>query len=396
MAGVLTDLHAADVRYHVDCRASFMCPRSVQAAARQSCITDQLIDTAFNSIIMYLTSNKATVYSSVDLYTKYVEEGGKVLSRRKLVTNIIEEFGGDVISLSSPGIATILAFKATAAKLFHMIPDDTDDMCDMIEKVSKKIKTEINNIEINRKNYYNHVDKDICFYFQSNTLTDILSKISEKLKYGSLPSLLIGNIITSVVKSLATPLQIALAVELKDSKEQVKTFYNFGVTCSYDELLRFKKSVAFNANAKLDIIGLKKGKNGLIQGVCDNFDQQICSQNGKIQTHSMALLMTHSDDKGDESEIFTPRLSKSEMTQQIPYVTEVGRYTGPKKPIPPESALTVKVPTLATLAETAVILNRVKERDLEFLKNVHADCPEHNGYNTKKSKRRRSIIAAKD
>ena len=26
MAGVLSDPHAADVRYHVDCRASFMCP----------------------------------------------------------------------------------------------------------------------------------------------------------------------------------------------------------------------------------------------------------------------------------------------------------------------------------------------------------------------------------
>ena len=40
MAGVLSDLHAADVRCHVDCRASFMCPRSIQAATRQTCITD--------------------------------------------------------------------------------------------------------------------------------------------------------------------------------------------------------------------------------------------------------------------------------------------------------------------------------------------------------------------
>ena len=99
-----------------------------------------------------------------------MEEGGQALSRRQLVTSIIQAFTGDVISLSSPGITTIIAFKATAAKMFHMIPDDTDDMCDMVEKVSKKIKTEISNIEIDRKNYYNHVDRDICLYFQSNTL----------------------------------------------------------------------------------------------------------------------------------------------------------------------------------------------------------------------------------
>ena len=79
-----------------------------------------------------------------------MEEVGQALSRRQLVTSMIKKFGGDMIALSLPGIATILAFKATAAKMFHMIPDDTDDMCDVIEKVSKKVKTEINNIEIDK------------------------------------------------------------------------------------------------------------------------------------------------------------------------------------------------------------------------------------------------------
>ena len=223
--------------------------------------------------------------------------------------------------------------------------------------------------------------------FQSNTLNDILTKVSEKLNQ-SLPALLVGNIITSVVKNLATPLQIALAVLLRDSKEQVQSFYDFGVTCSYDEQLQFKKSVAFNANAKMDLNGLRKGENSLIQAVGDNFDQQIFSQNGKLQTHSMALLMTHTDDNRDKDirEELVPRLSKSEMTLQIPYVIEAGHYTGPKKPLPPEGAMTVKVPTLATLSETAVILNRANEKDLEFLKSVHAGSPEYNGYNTKKAR----------
>ena len=35
---------------------------------------------------------------------------------------------------------------------------------------------------------------------------------------------IIGNIITPVVKNLATPLQIALAVLLRDSKKEVKSF----------------------------------------------------------------------------------------------------------------------------------------------------------------------------
>ena len=31
-----------------------------------------------------------------------------------------------MIALSSPGFATILTFKATASKIFHMIPDDLE------------------------------------------------------------------------------------------------------------------------------------------------------------------------------------------------------------------------------------------------------------------------------
>ena len=62
--------------------------------------------------------------------------------------------------------------------------------------------------------------------------------------------------ITALIKNLATPQQISLAVLLRDSKEHVKAFHDFGVTCSYDELLRFKKSVAFASNADMDLAGL--------------------------------------------------------------------------------------------------------------------------------------------
>ena len=72
-----------------------------------------------------------------------------------------------MIALLSPGFATILTFKATASKTFHMILDDSDDMHEMIEKVSTKIKTEIENIEIYKTHYYSGVDKDVCSNFQS-------------------------------------------------------------------------------------------------------------------------------------------------------------------------------------------------------------------------------------
>ena len=46
MAGVYTDLHAADVRYHVDCKATFLSPKSIQAVIHMSS-SSELKDAAF-------------------------------------------------------------------------------------------------------------------------------------------------------------------------------------------------------------------------------------------------------------------------------------------------------------------------------------------------------------
>ena len=110
MAGVFTDLHAADVRYHVDCKATFLSPKSIQAAILQSS-SSELKDAAFDSVIKYLAKNKASIHNSIHIYAQYVEEGGCMLSRRQLIAKIVEKFGGDMIALSSPGVASILVFK---------------------------------------------------------------------------------------------------------------------------------------------------------------------------------------------------------------------------------------------------------------------------------------------
>ena len=63
MAGVYTDLHAADVRY-VDCKATFLSPKSIQAVIRQSS-SSELKYAAFDSVIKYLGKNKASIHDSI-------------------------------------------------------------------------------------------------------------------------------------------------------------------------------------------------------------------------------------------------------------------------------------------------------------------------------------------
>ena len=67
MAGVHTDLYAADVRYHVDCKATFLPTKSIQAVILQSS-SSELKDAAFDSVIKYLAKNKASIHNSIHIY----------------------------------------------------------------------------------------------------------------------------------------------------------------------------------------------------------------------------------------------------------------------------------------------------------------------------------------
>lgn len=95
-----------------------------------------------------------------------------------------------------------------------------------------------------------------------------------------------------------------------------------------------------------------KDVNELVQGVGDNYDQDIASQNGKIQTHSMALLRTQNDTKADHDHgaLMILRLTRSEMSKEIPYDLDTARYGGPKKPRPPETLMKVQMSVLARAA----------------------------------------------
>ncbi len=64
------------------------------------------------------------------------------------------------------------------------------------------------------------------------------------------------------MKNLASPLQIALAMLYRDSKELTRAFYNIMVTCSSAKLLHFKKLADINAN--MNLLGLKSEVDSVI------------------------------------------------------------------------------------------------------------------------------------
>ena len=76
--------------------------------------------------------------------------------------------------------------------------------------------------------------------------------------------------------------------------------HDFGVTCSYSEVLRFKASAATTAaqDVHSNLRTLTDAKHGLIQAVADNFNANISSQNCLRSTHALALLLTQDNKRG--------------------------------------------------------------------------------------------------
>ena len=375
--GAVSDLHAADARDHKGCHVSFMYQKSTSAAINGH------EDESLQAVISVLNEDQSQIRNSVELHTLYVENGWCDLSRR-FITRLLEYFGDNLIALSCPGIATILAFRSGAAKALRIIPSQDEDDTDIaVNKLKKKICQEVNGISVDRNNYKAHLDYDSASIFASSTLLNLLSCLSTKLD-NTLPAVLIGNIITSVLTNHPTQLQISLAVLLRQSKELVKTMNDFGVTCTYDELLRFKKSVAAAAAKSAELTAISKVEDDLVQVVVDNFDADIASQNCKLSTHSLAVLLTQPAANSQHQEHNIPRLKKTEMTKEIDYQLDIVGYSGPKKPKFPPQFLKKHVPLLKTLAHMVLSQQRANENDFAFLTDVimSDDSPEFNGYNT--------------
>ena len=96
-----------------------------------------------------MTENKARIYNCIELYEEYVKAGGKLLLKRQLIPKSIDHFSGDLIALSSPGIATIVTFRSSATTLLRVTQDETDDISTATGIFTKQIKKEINDMEIN-------------------------------------------------------------------------------------------------------------------------------------------------------------------------------------------------------------------------------------------------------
>ena len=268
------------------------------------------------------------------------------------------------------------------AKDNESISEEIQDDDNLLNMIGRRSKEESKRNKIGKDKYNSPIDLDTAMESTSDTLQELLECISPKFR-NSLYGALIGNIITSIVQDCSTPLQLALGTLLIRSKSLLNHFREYRVTCSHDEMLRFKKSAAVHSAKAVYLQGVPDN-NSLFQVITDNYDAILHSQSNKLLCHCLATIVTRNGDR-QTSETTFPRLKKTDMSNPINEANSVkiSTYIGPKKP--PMPLYSKQIPNEDFLKRQSVSLARGEDIDFQFFLDIARtqDCPEYNGYCTR-------------
>ena len=215
--GAVSDLHAADARYHYDCKTNSMAPRSVQLA-KASTSGDQSpvqSDQAYDKLVREMSAERSRIRNSSEIYQQYQMYGGMIMVRRTLMAAILAQFGEDLLVFTAADIASIHVFREKATGMFSIIPDDHDDDLEQAMKtVVKQVKRETDMIPHNKHEYQRRMNINLAEEYTSETMMNFLTKLCPKTT-PKLPIIMICNMITTQLTKVPCPLQVTLGTLIR-------------------------------------------------------------------------------------------------------------------------------------------------------------------------------------
>ena len=161
-----------------------------------------------------MRADRTKIWDSVGLQERFTELVGSCMKRGDLL-RLLSLNVDDLVILSASGYRKVVMFHDNAGATLRVTKDEDeeDNIKVALNVIVKAIKAEVVAIE-----------------YEKNPTRNISMSIAvESVSLGteSLTSLLIGNIVTSVLRNHATPLQIALGVLINRRKMNKHMFdYN--------------------------------------------------------------------------------------------------------------------------------------------------------------------------
>ena len=241
---------------------------------------------ALNYIIRSIRNDPEGVWDADYLHSCYLNKSGTD-THITMFTNRLKQFLNDkVYFFDSPGISTVIMSHDMAVKVLKVKASQNNDIGNEIHKISKKIKSEIDAIPSLEKVYPVLNDENIQAS-TSKTLQTLLLAISPRFREKEKVACLITGMINTICNNRTSMLQVALGL-LVEGKKDLEHLHEYATVSTYDETRRFKISAASSGGTQVKLDATK----GMVQGSSDNFDANLCTQNGIKQTHCMATIIT--------------------------------------------------------------------------------------------------------
>ena len=119
----------------------------------------------------------------------------------------------EIYCFTSPGVATIIMLKDKASSILNLTQNDEDDSL-AIKDTAKKIKSEVKDI-VGINECYPVLNDETIQQAILPTLNEILINISPKFEKNKKSVALISSIITFMISSKVSMLQVAIGLSLK-------------------------------------------------------------------------------------------------------------------------------------------------------------------------------------
>ena len=109
--------------------------------------------------------------NSLKLYMEYQNNHRFIITRRHLIDKLKAYFQDELVILSSPGYASIVAFHCNAAVVLKMVKDgNDDDIGSIIGKLAKKVAKDCKDISFDTSIFKLHIDEHTATEASSSTI----------------------------------------------------------------------------------------------------------------------------------------------------------------------------------------------------------------------------------
>lgn len=309
--GAVSDLHAADAQYHHNCYVSFTSTRNVTTATKSSSSLEMSKDhtsQALDYVISEMMNDTTKIWSSIEVYKIYSASLSKLTGeidegisdpiveeqinrpKRALLIRMLElNFDKKILVMRVDGCASLLCLREHIPKNLELVK--ANDSCDSVSNVIKSITEEVRGKDKPETYDIGSFTFDKAVKDTSSTLLQLISGL---VSSGTVTKQLISiaQSIQALTNKTFNETTLGLAVKLHHqfgSRELIDILHSSGYICSYDEVLRFRKSAAKVTAEDSNIYKNVMTPEGLISTWFDNFDLQVFTPNGNRESHCMAV-----------------------------------------------------------------------------------------------------------